>query len=98
MWVSENEGLFATPPILPLVLTCWRPESLDTLTANQETILLPGEPDEIDDVNDSIDRMIAFELSSKDDLIKFTESIRDLGLCVRAIFDPNVTPMEEEEG
>ena len=96
MWLSENEGVFATPPILPLVLTNSRREDIDDLLCNEAASVQPGEWEEIGELNNSVDSMVAFELSSRDDLVQFCEISCELGFHVRAIFDPNITPSEED--
>lgn len=101
IWLAQNEGVFSSPPMLPGVLTSTCPNQLDALVRSEEMISnapsLGLYADEIDEINCQTDSLLCFDLSSREDMIRFVDISRELGLHVRALCDSNIFPVIPED-
>ena len=96
MWLSDQPSFFKETPIRPLVLTeCSAIHEALSITMSIENEAKKS--DEMDEANDNLDRLIAYELSNKEDFISFCDQLRDQNIAVRAIYDPTVTPALDED-
>ena len=84
---------YMPPPILSRDL--WEVNATAQLEA---TIDNPGDHRDLRDANDEYDKMVMFELNSKEDLIAFSNKSRELKLPCRAMYeDPNYVGPEYRE-
>ena len=93
MWLSKNPDYLQECAIQPLILTTTE----DKIAKVYSKSVLSNEITFSEEANDTLDEMIAFEVHSIEDLKLFCNKSRELQLHVRAKFDPNITPREDQE-